>query len=140
MRENKRKENEQIPKVLRNWFVVHFAADILFALPLFLVPVRTLTLLGWKTVDPISARMTAAALFGIGIESLLSRNAGVGSFRTMLSLKIIWSLVAVIGLFTGLVTGVFGYPIVGVILLSIFVLFNTLWVYWFVRIKKLQRD
>ena len=59
-----------VPSSLRSWFVVHFVADIVFALPLFLAPQWTLTLLGWRAVDPIATRLVAAALFGIGIQSL----------------------------------------------------------------------
>ena len=69
-----------VPSVLRKWFVVHFIADILFALPMFIIPVQFFTILGWQVVDPIATRMVAAALFGIGIESLLSRNASKESF------------------------------------------------------------
>jgi len=64
-----------VPKSLRVWFVIHFVADLLFALPLFFAPVFTLKLFGWETVDPATSRLVAAALFGIGIESLLGRNA-----------------------------------------------------------------
>jgi len=54
-----------VPSSLRTWFVVHSIADIAFALPLFLAPHWTLTLLGWHAVDPIATRLVAAALFGI---------------------------------------------------------------------------
>jgi NADH:ubiquinone oxidoreductase subunit K len=48
-----------------------------------------LTLLGFQTVDPVASRLVAAALFGIGIESLLVRRAPLDRFVSMLSLKII---------------------------------------------------
>lgn len=125
-----------IPRRLRFWFVVHFAADVLFAVPLFIFPVQFLTRLGWSTVDPITARMVAAALFGIGIESLLSRNAGGESYKTMLTLKIIWSSAAIIGLTIALVNNLFGIQLVGLGILLVFVLFNLLWVYWRWRIRR----
>lgn len=125
----------QVPDALRKWFIVHFAADMLFAIPLMVMPQLFLTILGWQTVDPIAARMASAALFGIGIESLLSRNSSPDSFRTMLRLKIIWSSSALLGLAIGLVMGYFGMPITGISLLVIFLLFDILWVYWFVRLK-----
>ena len=57
---------------------------------------------GQKTVlrasAPVRALVSAAALFGIGIESYLGRNAGVEAFTGMLNLKIIWSLSAVVGI------------------------------------------
>ena len=83
-----------VPVWLRRWFVVHFVADWIFALPLFVAPRAFLGLLGWTEVDPVSARLVAAAHFGIGTESLLNRNGTVESFRSMLNLKIIWSATA----------------------------------------------
>ena len=76
-----------VPSSLRCWFVVHFVADIAFALPLFLAPQWTLTLLGWRAVDPIATRLVAAALFGIGIQSLLGRDEDAATFRALLNLR-----------------------------------------------------
>ncbi len=64
---------------LRWWFVVHFVLDVVAAVPLFVTPTQLLGWLGWNAVDPISTRLVAAALFGIGIESYLGRNAGPNS-------------------------------------------------------------
>lgn len=129
------KKGQEVPRALRIWFTIHFAADILFALPLLIAPVAFLSALGWNVVDPLTARMVAAALFGIGTESLLSRNSSKESFRTMLRLKIIWSAAALTGLLIGLISGLFGIWLVGVSLFLIFFLFNILWIYWFVRLK-----
>lgn len=94
-----------VPPALRRWFVAHFAVDLAFAVPLFVVPELTLDLFGWSRVDPISARMVAAALFAIGTESLLMRNASAEAFRTMLSLKCLWSGAALLGLGVSLAGG-----------------------------------
>ena len=127
--------NNQVPSALKKWFVLHFVADIIFAIPLFIIPVQFLTALGWQSIDPVTTRMVAAALFGIGGESLLARNASVDSYNTMLSLKIIWSAFAVIGLSWALFTGLFANYIIGISLLVIFVAFNILWTYWKFRLK-----
>jgi hypothetical protein len=87
-----------VPDSLRVWFVIHFTADMLFALPLFFMPDFFLGMLGWTEVDPVTTRLVAAALFGIGIQSLLGRNETAETFRAMLNLKIIWSMTAVAGL------------------------------------------
>lgn len=128
-------DDKSVPIGLRRWFIVHFVADMLFAIPMFFIPIVFFTYLGWQTVDPIATRMVAAALFSIGIESLLSRNASRDSFKTMLSLKIIWSTAAVIGLTMGLISGLFSIVAIGVSLLMVFVLFNILWTYWYLRIR-----
>lgn len=127
----------RVPPALRIWFVVHFIADMLFAIPLLLIPELFLRALGWQQIDPFTARIAAAALFGVGIESLLGRNAGLESFRTMLNLKIIWSLSCVIGIALSLLQGAQGRPLMAWAILGVFVAFNALWTGW--RLK-LPRD
>ena len=129
------KTSNSIPRSLKTWFVIHFALDVIFAIPLMIAPAWFLGLLGWQTIDPISARLVAAALFGIGIESYLGRNAGPESYRGMLNLKIIWSLGAVIGILISMLGGAQGQPLAGWGLLAIFTVFNVLWVYWRLRLK-----
>jgi len=46
-----------VPKTLRMLFVVHFLADIAFAVPLLFIPELFLSLLGWTVVDPFAARL-----------------------------------------------------------------------------------
>ncbi len=130
------KDRYEIPKSLKGWFVVHFIADTLFAVPLFIAPVFLLELLNWQSIDPVMARMVAAALFGIGIESLLCIKLGKDAFIAMLNLKIIWSFAAITGFSIGLVQGLFGYTAVGISLLLIFGAFNILWIYWRVKLNK----
>ena len=121
-----------VPASLRRWFVVHFVADIIFAVPLVLVPVNLLQVLGWPTVDPLTARMVGAALAGIGIESLLCRNDGIEAFRTMLRLKCIWSGAALVGLSLSLAQGA---PRVAWAILAVFGGFAALWNYYRVRLR-----
>jgi hypothetical protein len=125
-----------VPVALRRWFVVHFWADILFALPLFIAPVAVLQLIGWQQVDPITARLVAAALFGIGIESWIGRNASRASFVTMLNLKVIWSATATIGIAWSIAEGAQGRPVFAWIVLGIFAAFHALWLTWALRLRK----
>jgi hypothetical protein len=114
-----------VPSALRKWFVVHFWADILVALPLFVAPRWSLGLLGWPAVDPIATRLVAAALFGIGIQSLLGRAEDAPTFRALLNLKIIWSASATVGIVWSQLQG---GPILGWAFAAIFAAFNALWV------------
>ena len=41
-----------VPPSLRRWFVVHFVADLIFAVPLVLAPGPTLRALGWNAQQP----------------------------------------------------------------------------------------
>lgn len=126
----------RVPPALRTWFVIHFVADMLFAVPLLLIPDLFLRGLGWQQIDPFTARITAAALFGVGIESLLGRNAGLESFRTMLNLKMIWSLSCVIGIALSLIQGAQGRPPMAWGILGIFIGFNALWTGWRLKLPR----
>ena len=120
---------------LRRWFVVHFLADVLVAIPLFLNPRLVLGLLGIGDVSVVLARMVAAALMGIGVESWLGRKANRESYLGMLRLKIIWSGVAIVGLGLGVASGeMSGWGGVG--LVGIFLFFNLLWIYWFLKLSR----
>ena len=118
------KENIEVPEALKKWFVLHFIIDIIFAVPLFFATIPFLKLLGWTTIDPVTARIVAAALFGIGIDSLLCKNATLDSFKTMLNLKVIWSLFSMAALALGIIQGSFGFLWVGWSLFLIFFIFS----------------
>ncbi len=127
----------EVPQALRKWFLIHFVVDFIFAIPLMFAPVLFLSRLGWQVVDPVASRLIAAALFGIGLESLLSYKASVETYQGMLNLKIIWSLAAITGLIISLLQGSQGRPIALWLLLLIFIFFNALWLYWKVKISRL---
>jgi len=120
-----------VPQSLRVWFVIHFWADILFAIPLLVAPTWFLGTLGWPCVDPISARLVGAALVGIGVESLIGRNGGIEGFRTMLNLKVLWSGTATLGI---LVSQLQGGPTMGWGFFGIFLGFNVLWTTYRLRL------
>lgn len=124
----------QVPAALRSAFLFHFWADLLFALPLFFAPIGFLTLLSWPAADPVAARLVAAALFAIGGKSYAERDSGIAVYRSMLSLKIVWSFFATLGLFYSLINGEFGSQAVGLALTLIFFFFHLLWWYWYRRL------
>jgi hypothetical protein len=117
---------------LRTWFVVHFVADVVFAVPLFIAPRAFLGMLGWSSVDPIATRLVAAALFGIGIQSLLGRSEGAETFRAMLNLKIIWSATATLGIIWSQLEG---GPPMGWAFAGVFGTFNVVWTYYRWRMR-----
>jgi len=116
-----------VPKGLRVWFVIHFTVDVLFAVPLLFFPRALLNFFGWGVYDPILARLVGAALMGIGVESLLGRNADVGTFRAMLNLKVIWASGALFAFGAGIAEGA---PPVAWGLMGIFGVFWCAWVYY----------
>ena len=129
-----------VPQALRTWFVVHFWADILSALPLFFAPHYTLGLLGWTVVDPIAIRLVAAALFGIGIESWIGRNGNAESFISMLNLKVIWSFAASVGVLWAMLEGAHDGAPAAWAVLGIFGVFHVIWVFWRWRLGTLMRE
>ncbi len=126
-----------VPVSLRRWFVFHFVADIMFAVPLLLAPAAFLRALGWAEVDPVTARMVGAALAGIGVESYLCRNDGIETFRSMLRLKCIWSGAAVVGLASSIAQGA---PRLAWVVLAIFVAFGALWNTYRLRLRSPAAD
>jgi hypothetical protein len=120
-------QSSDVPAGLRTWFVVHFAVDLFFAIPLLLIPESFLSLAGWEIVDPIATRMVGAALLGIGVESLLGRDANREVFRAMLNLKILWASGAVLALGWGLIAG---GPAMSVAALAVFLIFLGAWIYY----------
>lgn len=129
---------ERLKPALKRAFTVHFIIDILMAVPLMMVPGLFLSLIGWQTVDPVSARLTGAALFGIGIESFLGRNSGIEAYRGMLNLKIIWSVTAILGIGLSLIEGAHGRPLFLWLFGAVFVAFNLLWFYFRLNIDKTE--
>jgi len=73
-----------VPNSLRNWLVFHFYVDYAFAIPFFFFPETTAEILGYVPLDPLAARIVAAALFGIGYSSLLASKFDLEAMRTKL--------------------------------------------------------
>ena len=132
-------ERTGVPAALRIWFVLHFLVDLVCALPIFFAPREVLGFFGWVAVDPLAARLAAAALFGIGIKSFTGRNAGREVFKGMLQLKIIWSGFATLGLAWSVIDGGLKYPWIGWMLVGVFAAFHALWWYWRLRLEKSSR-
>lgn len=122
----------KIPQSLRYWFKLHFFVDMLFALPLMIAPIWTLHLLGFQNIDPITTRLVAAALFGIGGVSLLANKAGDETYKTLLNLKIIWSLTAILGMLISLEQA----PKTIWLLIATFAVFSSAWIYYRKELNK----
>jgi hypothetical protein len=121
-----------LPKGLKTWFIIHFIVDMIFAIPLMIFPHWFLTLLNVQISDPLLPRLVGAALIGIGGTSFILRNRGIESYQALLSVKIVWSLAAIIGIFFSMLQG--SQP-VGWIILVIFGLFFTVWVRYRILLK-----
>ena len=125
--------NKRIPQALRTWFFIHFLVDIFFAIPLLFFPAWSLRLLGFMIIEPLTTRLVGAALLAIGGISLLSYRQGKERFDVLLTLKIIWSISAIIAIFLSLAEGapaaVFG-------ILALFAFFSAVWIYYKIQLHK----
>ena len=129
--------HHRVPANLKAWFVLHFLLDVVIAVPLLVSPKQFLELLGWYSIDPFASRIAAAALFAIGIESFLSRNSNAETYLNMLSLKIIWSGAAILGIALSIFQSTYKTTLTEWLLLVIFLIFHFVWHYWRCRVKKL---
>jgi hypothetical protein len=125
-----------VPPTLRLWFIVHAVVDVVIAVPLLVAPAAVLRHFGWTCVDPAATRLVAAALVAIGGQSFLGRNAGVEIYRAMLSLKVIWSIAAVVGLVASIGDGA---PPAAWAFLCLFIVFAGVWVHHAIRFRQHDR-
>ncbi len=116
-----------VPLSLRRWFLIHFIADIIFAVPLLFFPVIFLSFWGFDQVNTLTARLVGAALAGIGGNSFFMHKGSIESFDTMLTLKIIWSGAAIVGISLSIMEG---GPASLYIFLLIFLSFSVIWIYY----------
>ncbi len=114
----------KIPKSLRTWFLIHFIVDVIFAIPLLFFPEWTLGLFGLKTIETVTPRLVGAALIGIGGTSYFTKEK---DFSIMLTLKILWSLSAILGLLLAIYSGA---PSLVWVIAGIFALFSGIWIYY----------
>ena len=116
---------QSISPSLRVWFVIHFVADMIFGVPLLLIPGKMLQMFGFPSDHFFFARLVGAALIGIGGSSFLARNAPIEVFRALLELKILWSVAAIFGILLSIYNGA---PKSAWMFLAIFCFFSSAWI------------
>lgn len=121
---------DHVPKPLKKWFIAHFIIDFVIAVPIFFFPRIILEFLGWTEIDPFSTRLVAAALFGIGGISFVSRAEQVDTYRSLVKMKLIWSIAAEIGILITLIFEFSEFPVIAWVFLVIFIGFTIVWAYW----------
>lgn len=116
------------------WFLAHGIVDLVIAVPLLIAPEALLEWLGWSTIDVFTARVVAAALIGIGVESLIGYRTEFHAIKAMLNLKILWATAAIVGILWSTIAAPsipWGtWPILG-----FFVVFLASWIVWRVRVS-----
>ncbi|HOP62008.1 MAG TPA: hypothetical protein PK906_01460 [Spirochaetota bacterium] len=82
---------------------------------------------GFADFNNLTARLTGAALTAIGVNSFLMSGGGAEAFNAMLTLKIIWSLSAILGI---IMTIADGGPGSLYLFLGIFTIFSLVWIFY----------
>ena len=126
---------KSVPKSLKTWFIIHFIADIIFAIPLIIAPIWLLGLFGFTGVETLTARLVGAALIGIGGTSFIARDAGLESYNNLLSLKILWSVFAQIGILWTIYEGA---PNPAWMIFGVFFVFSAVWVYFKIKLTNFK--
>ena len=119
----------KVPNTLRTWFVIHFITDMCFGIPLLFFPQIILNLFGLFPQEYVMARLVGAALIGIGSSSFFAKTKE--NYDILLTLKVIWSISALIGL---LISYLVTYNKIILLLIVIFGLFSSVWIYYKVRL------
>jgi len=123
----------EVPISLRRWFFAHFIVDFAFGIPLFFKPAWILAFFGITTFDPMITRLVAAALFAIGGSSLLAYHKTHETYHVMINLKLIWSIISIGSLIWSIQQG---GPQQLWILVIVFAMFTSIWIYYKVKLDK----
>ena len=110
-----------IPKSLRQWFLLHFVVDSIFAVALIFYPQQLLDLIGLQG-NVLLLRVIGAALIAIGGASFLMHKGGKKEYSIMLNFKLLWSISAVLIL-------LFSKPLLWPIII-LFLIFMSAWIYY----------
>jgi hypothetical protein len=118
---------KKVPKSLRVWFLIHFVVDIIFAIPLMFFPAWLLNLLTLPVDETVTARLVGAALIGIGGASFFAHKKGWETYDILLTLKILWSVSAIVALLISFFVTM--NPVIW-LLIIIFGVFSGIWMYY----------
>tara|TARA_Y100000310_G_C20154837_1_gene566414 strand:- start:197 stop:577 length:381 start_codon:yes stop_codon:yes gene_type:complete len=122
----------KVPPSLQKWFIAHFIVDMIFGIPLLFFPFWTLNLFGITITTSVTARLVGAALIGIGGASFFAKEKSIESFDILLTLKILWSSAAIVGL---LISIFIGEARILLTIVFVFALFWCVWIYYKRRLK-----
>ncbi len=125
----------EVPQSLRIWFVIHYLVDMVFAIPLIFFTAKLLTSLSFGTENLILARLVGAALIGIWGTSFIMYKKSIEAYRTMLTLKLVWSGSAILAITISLLEAQLGILWLS---LLIFIVFFSIWAYYLFKLKGIK--
>jgi hypothetical protein len=132
MSKQNKDEATPIPNSLKMWFIIHFIIDTIFAIPLIFFPSWIIGLFGLPSSEAVMARLVGAALIGIGGASFFSYKGTKENYDILLTLKLLWSSTAILGLLLSVISGA---PNTIWLIIVMFTIFFFIWLYYKYRIK-----
>jgi len=88
---------EEISKLLKIGFLVHFLVSAIFGL-IFLVVVESyVSLTGWPYLDPVTGRVLGALFIGLAVASLLAwRETKWAHVKIIVQMEIVWLVIGTV--------------------------------------------
>lgn len=120
---------------LRVWLILSFIVDMLFGVPLLLVPHDIAAVFQFQDQGLFVLRLLGAALIGLGIGSMLvcrEREEWAG-FEAIVHLKIVWTLLSLVAILWSIFDGA---PQSAWLFFGIFCVFAIGWIYFEWRLRK----
>ena len=121
-----------IPRSLKIWLFADFVINFIFAAPSFIAPKQFAGILNLPLLDPLGARMIAAAIIAISGISLIYLNGDPLSLKTIIDIKIIWSFAAMMAVAVSLTENL---SMTGWIMLLVFFISFGIWIYYKVNLQ-----
>jgi hypothetical protein len=134
-----------ISNSLRTTFLIHMIVGLVLGAALWLVPGRSLTLLGWVPdqvqlpqtelsvpgqtfVDPVVTRLLGAALLALGYASFLGwRSSRREQVSLLVQMEFVYCVLATIAILVGIFTMSRPAPLIGWVLAAMLAAFAVAW-------------
>jgi hypothetical protein len=123
---------EEISKLLKLTFLIHFFVSIIFGLAFTVIVELYLGFIGWPYPDdPITGRILGAMFLGLGAASLLAwRETRWENVKIIVQMEIVWLVIGIVVHFWGIFTLALPFMMwVQVVILIVFLVAFT-WFYF----------
>lgn len=88
---------EEISKLLKLVFLVHFFVAVIFGLTFTFITEYYVSLTGWPYLDPITGRVLGAVFLGLAVASLLAwKETKWDHVKIIVQMEIVWLAVAIV--------------------------------------------
>lgn len=112
---------------VRIWIIVSFIVDMLFGVPLLLVPHDLAAVFGFEDQGVFVLRLLGAAIIGVGMGSVLvCREHGCG-LHAIVNLKLVWTILSAAAILWSIFDGA---PQAAWLFFGIFCAFAVVWAYF----------